>query len=308
MRILRIINLVCISSTTVVSGWSAGAHKKIALVAFDHLSPKARSDFESLLPRGRTLKDWMVEESTWADTPGRGRDPGGNHFVHITSCRPETMSLQCGDRYADSPQCITTGILRHINGAFSATRNEALLESFKYLIHYMADIHQPLHVALERDLGGNTIQRIAPFKARDRYVNLHEIWDFNLFDLASSKKMFSEGGFPSANSTLLDFTPEHLATREDALRHVESIALETAADVTCGFTYWSTEDEARTFKTMRSETYLTDEYIAQGKLEVVKQVERAGLRLASLLESIFVHRPRKSAAAAPKPVASVRTV
>jgi len=307
MRMLGIIIVLCISSNSVVRGWSAGAHQKIASVAFEHLSSQARLAFGSLLPKGKPLNEWMVEESTWADTPGRDRDPGGNHFVHITSCKPGEMLLQCGDTRSDSKQCITTGILRHINGAFSGTRNEALLESFKYLIHYMADIHQPLHVALERDLGGNTIQRIAPFKAfdptlrRDRSVNLHEIWDFNLFDIAKNKGLFS-GDFPSANSTLLDFTPEILATRDAALRHVESIALETAADVTCGFSYWSTAEEARRLKPMRSETYLSEAYIAQGKLEVVKQVERAGLRLASLLESIFVHRARKIASAAPRTV------
>jgi len=304
MRILGIIYVFCISSNTVVRGWSEPAHKKIASVAYDHLSPFARSAFASLIPKSKSLSEWMDEVSTWADTPAVGRDPSGNHFVHITSCKPGEIELQCGDTRSASKNCITTGILSHINGAFSGTRDKAL-ESFKYLIHYMADIHQPLHVALERDLGGNTIQRIAPFKAfdrtlrRDRSVNLHEIWDFNLFDIAKSRGMFSRD-FPSANSTLLDFTPRILATREDTLQHVQSIALETAADVTCGFTYWSTVEEAATLKTMSSDTYLSDAYIAQGKLEVVKQVERAGLRLASLLESIFVLRARKFASAAPR--------
>jgi hypothetical protein len=297
MRIIATFYAFCISGNSVVHGWSAGAHQKIASVAFDYLSDPTREAFQALLPRGKELREWMVDGSTWADTDGR--DAGDNHFVHISSCNPAVMRLQCGDRGSDGTKCITKALHRHINGAFSQTRNEALLESFKYLIHYMADIHQPLHVALKRDLGGNNIEGIRPFKAfnpvskRERPVDLHEVWDFTLFDIANSKRMFSEG-FPSAPSTPLDFSPRHLATPKAALDQLELMALETAAEVTCGFTYWSNDFEARTFTTMRSGTYLSDAYIAQGKLEVVKQVERAGLRLASLIESIFVHRIEKA--------------
>ncbi|KAI7376101.1 hypothetical protein KC336_g19874, partial [Hortaea werneckii] len=48
------------------------------------------------------------------------------------------------------------------------TRNEA----FKFLLHFVGDLHQPLHTeALDR--GGNQIQ----VKFDNRHYNLHSVWD-----------------------------------------------------------------------------------------------------------------------------------
>jgi hypothetical protein len=47
-------------------------------------------------------------------------------------------------------------------------------EAFKFIVHFVGDIHQPLHVSFESDYGGNKIK--GTFLGKER-LNLHSIWD-----------------------------------------------------------------------------------------------------------------------------------
>ena len=50
------------------------------------------------------------------------------------------------------------------------------LVALKYVVHLVGDIHQPLHVGLASDKGGNLFQ----VRAFGRGTNLHAIWDGEL--------------------------------------------------------------------------------------------------------------------------------
>jgi hypothetical protein len=49
-------------------------------------------------------------------------------------------------------------------------------EALRFLVHFVGDVHQPLHVGFLSNLGGNTL-RGSFFGAVD---NLHHIWDFGI--------------------------------------------------------------------------------------------------------------------------------
>jgi hypothetical protein len=63
---------------------------------------------------------------------------------------------------------------------------ENKLAALKFLIHMTGDLHQPLHVGLAEDRGGNMI-RVKWFKSE---TNLHAIWDEELVDF--EKLSFTE--------------------------------------------------------------------------------------------------------------------
>jgi hypothetical protein len=46
----------------------------------------------------------------------------------------------------------------------------------KYLVHFVGDVHQPLHAGYQDDRGGNTYQ----LQAFMRGSNLHAVWDSGL--------------------------------------------------------------------------------------------------------------------------------
>ena len=57
-------------------------------------------------------------------------------------------------------------------GKADATDAERLT-ALKYVVHLVADVHQPLHAGFFDDRGGNSLQ----MQAFDRGTNLHALWD-----------------------------------------------------------------------------------------------------------------------------------
>lgn len=54
--------------------------------------------------------------------------------------------------------------------------DEKRLKALKYLVHLVADVHQPLHAGYRDDKGGNAYQ----LQAFMRGSNLHALWDTGL--------------------------------------------------------------------------------------------------------------------------------
>ena len=87
------------------------------------------------------------------------------------------------DRRADIParcpggNCVTGKIdeysKRLKNGNYDRWRAAGDLA---FLIHFVGDIHQPLHAANDADKGGNCVT----VESNTRAKNLHEVWDTNL--------------------------------------------------------------------------------------------------------------------------------
>jgi hypothetical protein len=130
--------------------------------------------------------------ATWADTmrdrePERFKQTSPWHYVNLSSgkCsyRPE--------RDCKNGQCVIAAI--DAQRAILADRSQPIekrRDALKFIVHFVGDIHQPMHANAHDDLGGNKYQislrtDIAPEAyARDRYVggvmgtNLHSVWDY----------------------------------------------------------------------------------------------------------------------------------
>jgi hypothetical protein len=52
------------------------------------------------------------------------------------------------------------------------------IEALKFLVHFVGDAHQPMHVSRKEDKGGNTIQ----VRFDNQGTNLHSLWDSKLLD------------------------------------------------------------------------------------------------------------------------------
>ncbi len=149
--------------------WGRNAHRAAARLAESRLTPEARALVRELLDDGESLAD----ASTWADEHSRDI-PGsaGWHFVNVP-LDAEGYS----DRYCRGG-CVVSKFHEFYNiladkNAPRARRRMAL----RYVVHLVADAHQPLHVGDDRDRGGNNVQ-LTFF--RDDRTNLHQIWDSGL--------------------------------------------------------------------------------------------------------------------------------
>jgi hypothetical protein len=155
--------------------WYDLGHRLVARVAERRLTPGAAAAVRDLLG-GQSLAD----ASVWADDIRQYRhDADALHFVNIP------LDAAGYDPARDCPggRCIIAAIERDSRvladpGAAPATRAEAL----RFLIHFMGDLHQPLHVADAGDRGGN---RRLVYLLGDS-MNLHQVWDGELLKLAAA--------------------------------------------------------------------------------------------------------------------------
>ncbi|KQW51211.1 MULTISPECIES: S1/P1 nuclease [unclassified Roseateles] len=151
------------------SAWGADGHRLIAELAESQLSPAAAAEVGRLLSLepGAT----MVSVSTWADEKRSGVT-APLHYVNL----PEGDCTYRRERDCAGGRCLVEAIVTKVQVLKSAAPDTERLLAMKYLIHFVGDIHQPLHVGLASDKGGNQFQ----VRAFGRGSNLHAVWDGDL--------------------------------------------------------------------------------------------------------------------------------
>jgi hypothetical protein len=91
--------------------------------------------------------------------------------------RGETCSY-VPERDCPDGKCVIAAIQSKIEILGSKAPDKAKLTALKYLVHFVGDIHQPLHVAYADDRGGNRYQ----IRFMSKGTNLHSIWDSGIID------------------------------------------------------------------------------------------------------------------------------
>jgi len=150
--------------------WDLG-HRVVAELAESRLTPHTREAVRDILD-GQSLAD----ASVWADNIRQYRhDADKLHYVNI----PLAETRYVPERHCPGGQCIIAAIEqeRHVL-ADPAASPEERAEALRFLIHFMGDLHQPLHVADDGDRGGN--QRAVTFLGHA--TDLHKVWDGELID------------------------------------------------------------------------------------------------------------------------------
>jgi hypothetical protein len=259
--------ILCIPSFA----WGPRGHRVAADVARHRLTPLTRQKLVSLLG-----SDDLASISTWADEIRNERtETFGWHFVDIPwNASGFSEPRDCyhpRDEHApdDHHNCVVDRILifQRLLGDKRARRSDRM-EALKFLIHFVGDVHQPLH-AIEEARGGNDIHVMA-FGSREcgsRPCNLHFIWDEAL--IAHTRR-----------------SERHYAEHLDGLisrQGLEQQAAGSPAD-------WADESFRLAHRVWLSEGGAVDETYYRKNIEIVdRQLALAGLRLAALLNSTLGH-------------------
>ena len=165
-----------------ISAWGAVGHHVVARIAWARMTPAARAQATTLLAGGQ---DAFVAASTWADEVRAERPETYNwHFVDI----PVEQSHYDATRdcpATDKGDCVIAEIARARADLADATRTPvARSEALKFLIHFVGDLHQPLHAIDNKDRGGNDVKVLALRADDGRNTNLHAAWDTGLINLS----------------------------------------------------------------------------------------------------------------------------
>lgn len=150
--------------------WGPEGHRVVAIMAAQHLRPETAAQVQDLLGA-----EALEDASLWAD-----------QIAHST--RPETIpwhyiDIPLGDSRMDlrrecpNGQCVVAKSEEFLAvlGNPRADR-ESRQEALKFVVHFIADLHQPLHCEDHDDQGGNKQQVI--FDGHPD--NLHWVWDTGL--------------------------------------------------------------------------------------------------------------------------------
>jgi hypothetical protein len=166
--------------------WGAEGHEIIAAVAETYLTPQARTAINALLAADHdplTAPD-MLSRSTWADAwrAAGHRETAQWHFVDIELDHPDVSAACFGAPASDHPASAGPAqdcVIDRVN-AFAAelaaptTPQAERILALKYVLHFLGDLHQPLHAADNRDRGGNCVRLSL---GGSRTTNLHSYWD-----------------------------------------------------------------------------------------------------------------------------------
>jgi hypothetical protein len=154
-------------------GWGAEGHNAIALIAQRHLSHRAERRVTRLLD-GYNMAYW----SAWAD--GLRDDKRYDAFATW-----HYANVDEGYTYATSPKNPTGDVYTAVNECIAQLESPSASDSLKtlylkLLIHFVGDMHCPMHAGRTYDRGGNGYE-VRFFGDR---TSLHRLWDSELVDAA----------------------------------------------------------------------------------------------------------------------------
>lgn len=267
-------------------GWGAGGHMMVAKIAFQRLNPRARAQANQLLAIqinpaavSAASKDF-VSAAHWADDlrPFPEFEPfKEQHFIdHFFSLDGTALPA------VPSPN-IVTALEENVNILKTSTDQNARAQALRFIIHFVGDIHQPLHCTARvdsthpnGDAGGNLVK----IHVAGKETNLHSYWD---------------GGIGTFPKTGPNFKPPPLSQIGPAVtRAVKgNPATDPAIKLNDPFNFSAWADDS--FQLAKDVAYngMTNggtpsaSYNAKAVKVARKRVAWGGYRLAALLNSIW---------------------
>ncbi|WP_291844897.1 S1/P1 nuclease [Maricaulis sp.] len=254
-------------------------HRIVCDLAYRYLSDETRAEVDRLVAQDMQFDNFR-DVCSWADEV-RGsthRHTAPWHYINQDRSDPHVDPEDCAE-----DGCITSAIDLHAGVFADRSRSDAdRLEALKFLAHWMGDIHQPLHVSIEGDRGGNDINVLW---RGERHTNLHRVWDSEI---------------------LLDYMAEtwpYLAEEDRWQPLVEELAADiplTGVDVYASLTPIAWAQESHDIVRSRGFAYYWanadqliepgEAYYARNLPVTMQRLKQGGVRLAGLLNQLVEER------------------
>lgn len=268
-------------------GWGDTGHQIVALIAEQHLSPAARTQLVAIMG-----PDGLASVAMWADHFRQGRateqavtiegtrvvpdDTIPWHFVNIPIRANNAPSRYEAARHCPQGTCVVGQVERFLRilGDPSSPLDERRT-ALRFLVHFVADLHQPLHCAERRhDRGGNTVTVIF---FGDRFIpgtrgspwTLHGVWDSGLI----ARTGLSAKAYADHLLAWLD-TQDHARLTTGTLPDWANEAHRVAA--------------THAYAIPRHRTkHLGNDYLTRARPALDEMLAKAGVRLASMLNEVL---------------------
>jgi hypothetical protein len=297
-----------LAATPSARAWGDEGHEVVALVARAHLAPRAAQAVDRLLALdtgglrmrdGGLTTDSFARQATWADyyrdaqrTAGATPEQIHSYSWHFVDIELQGGSLEkacfgfpsAGGLPASQgpdPDCVVNKI-EQFSAELAApdVPDAEKLLALKFVMHFVGDLHQPLHASDNLDRGGNAETAVV---AGGTPMPLHAHWDTTFVALV--------GAPPGGRNTDPAAVVAALRTPADAEK-ARWLAPPNPR-------YWAYESSAlaqayaygglpRPTVRGSSIVYLLDDnYVKSATTVVADQLQKAGYRLAAVLNAAF---------------------
>ena len=265
-KFLSLLFLLCFATQALA--WGREGHQIIADLAQRQLSPAAQREVRRLLALERASQ--LADIAEWADdlregNPEFARKTSHWHYVNF----PRGDCAYAPARDCPNGDCVIAAINRYFLVLSDRSRSDSeRLEALKFLVHFVGDVHQPLHAGLSEDRGGNDFQ----LSIDGQGSNLHQVWDRKIIQA-------HEPDFHAYADQLAQPAPLPLDASRRSDRPAVDWALESCRIVAGEGFYPNSHTLDRS-------------YLEQQRPALELRLRQAGTRLADMLNYALQPRPK----------------
>lgn len=268
MRPIRCMtSITAFITATLLSAWGPQGHAVVAELAWRELTPEVQAKVAKILDEAP-----MNSVGSWADAvrpAEQFRWTAPLHYVNL----PDNALQFLPERDCPDDGCAVSAITDFAatladESADPQERKEALM----FLIHFVGDLHQPLHAGRAADRGGNDIE--VDFYGRQQ--RLHSIWDSGIIQAAD------QGEWP--------VWADRLETQIDAMDRLAWTADLNPADLTSTAGRWAYESNRLALEyayAAKDGDVVGDDYVQRTTPVIELRLSQGGVRLGALLNAIL---------------------
>jgi len=264
--VLYILSIILLNVPVSLSAFGFKGHEVTALIAEKYLTQEAAEKINDIL-ESETISDY----ASWADEVRRDRrNTSPFHYINIA---PDVTEITPGDLQQDNGNVYMavvgySAILTNPN-ASELEKQEAL----KFIVHFIGDLHQPLHCGYAEDRGGNSVT--GNFFGES--TNLHRIWDSGILD-----QTYGDLSATGIAGSLLERLNENYTSKYKNDTDIVNWIKESQQLLLDNFYPPNHEEQ---------EFNLGQDYVDWHKETMNRRLAEAGLRMAATLNALLADEP-----------------
>lgn len=253
-----------------VKAFEFSGHAQVCEMAYQLVTPKTRHWIDQQVKAGGEKS--FAHACSWADEvrdERKFRHTKPWHYINVPRTATSVHADDCGNK-----GCVVQAI-NDMQQRLSKNKDD--WQALFFLAHFMADVHQPMHVSFADDRGGNK----AAVRFKGDKTNLHQLWDGDLLGKFSYKKQSTLAlGQISAQqrhdwsaARPLDVANESFTITREIYRHYQQAA--------------------------QKPVVIDDAYIRQFRPQLQQRLQQAAVRLAEALNGVTLSRQNSALSTKP---------
>jgi len=283
MKNYQIAAIALIAGASNVAAWGFEGHETIAYVATNFVASSTKTFFQDIL--GDTSDDYLASVAAWADEykyTSAGEFSKEFHYIDALDNPPSACDVKYARDCAED-NCVVSAIVNYTSQLTTSSTSAAEKDiAAKMIIHFVGDVHQPLHDE-NLDVGGNTVD--VTFGGES--TNLHAVWDTSMIEKYTGGSALSDAKTFGATLTTMINTGIYKSLAAGWVSDLDFDTPQKTAMV------WATDSNAKVCTVVMPDGVDTlesgdlDGSYYTGALPTVKlQLAKAGYRLAKWLDAI----------------------